>query len=212
MVHRKDYARVEFAEGDHASDDALERYAMGRSPEPELAELEEHLLVCESCRKRLAFEDSIRQRVRDGGAILQQPRDIIWWPFPKLAWAWAAGLVAVGLAVLAGFGWQSIRRAQGTPAVILLQTTRGTEDPTPAAPAGRPLTVVLDLTGLQQFAGYKLEIVRAAGRPVFEANPAPQGNKLQATLSRGLPAGAYFVRVYSPTRELLREYTLLVRG
>ena len=210
MVHRKDYARVEFADGDHASDDALERYAMGRLSEPELAGLEEHLLVCESCQDRLALEDSIRQGVRDEGTVLRQPRDIVWRPFPRLAWA--AGLVAVGLAVLAGFEWQSIRHAQGTPAVILLQTTRGTEDPTPAAPAGRPLTVLLDLTGLQQFTEYKLEIVRAAGRPEFQANPAPQGNKLQATLSRGLASGAYFVRVYSPARELLREYTLLVRG
>ena len=210
MVRRKDYATVEFADGYHATDDALERYAMGCLPELELAGFEEHLLVCESCQDRLALEDSIRRCVRDKGTVFQQPRDIVWWPFPKLAWA--AGLVAVGLAFLAGFEWQSIRRAQGTPAVILLQTTRGTEDSTPAAPAGRPLTVVLDLTGLQQFAEYKLEIVRAAGHPVFEANPAPQGNRLKAPLSRGLASGAYFVRVYSPARELLREYTLLVRG
>src|ERR1035438_2505623 len=120
MVHRKDYARVEFADGYHATDDALERYAMGRSPEPELAGLEEHLLVCESCQDRLALEDSIRQGVRDKGAVLQQPREVVWWRFPNLAWA--AGLVAAGLAVLAGFEWQSVRRAQGTPAVILLQT------------------------------------------------------------------------------------------
>jgi hypothetical protein len=210
MGRRKDYAKLEFADGYHATDDALERYAMGRLPEPELTRFEEHLLVCESCQDRVALEDSIRQGVRDKGAVLRQPRDIVWWPFPKLAWA--AGLVAAGLAVFAGFEWQSVRRAPGTPAVILLQTTRGTEDPTPAAPAGRPLTVVLDLTGLQQFSEYKLEIVRAAGRPVFQANQAPQGNKLQATLSRGLEAGAYFVRVYTPTRELLREYALIVRG
>jgi len=71
---------------------------------------------------------------------------------------------------------------------------------------------VLDLTGLQPCSEYKLEIVRAAGRPVFQANRAAQGSKVQATISRGLAAGAYFVRVYSPTRELLREYALVVRG
>ena len=210
MGRRKDYAKVDFAEEDHASDDLLERYAMGRSPAPEMAAFEEHLLACESCQDRLALQDNFRQGVRARGAVLQQPCTAVWWRFPKLAWA--AGLVAAGLAVFAGFEWQSVRRAPGTPAVILLQTTRGTEDPTPAAPAGRPLTVVLDLTGLQQFSEYKLEIVRAAGRPVFQANRAPQGNKLQATLSRGLAAGAYFVRVYTPTRELLREYALVVRG
>lgn len=210
MRRRKDYAKLEFAHGYHATDDALERYAMGRLSEPELAGLEEHLLVCESCQDRLALEDSIRQGVRDKGVVLHQPRDVVWWRFPKIAWA--AGLVTAGLAVLAGFEWQSMRRAQGTPAVIVLQTTRGTDDLTPAAPAGRPLTVVLDLTGLPQFAKYKLEIVRAAGHPVFQANPASQGNKLQATVSRGLASGVYFVRVYSPARELLREYALVVRG
>jgi len=202
---------VEFADGRHASDDALERYAAGLSHEPELAELEEHLLVCESCQDRLALEDSIRQCVRDGGAVLQQSRDAVRRRSPKIAWAFC--LVAAGLAVFAAFEWQSVHRATGTPAVILLQTTRGTEDPAlAAAPAGRPITLVLDLTGLQQFSEYKLEIVRAAGRPVYQASRAPQGNKLQATLSGGLVAGSYFVRVYTPARELLREYALVVRG
>jgi hypothetical protein len=210
MVRRKEYAKLEFADGCHATDDALEQYAMGRLPEPQLAEFEEHLLVCESCQDRLALEDSIRQGVRDKGAALQQPHDVAWWRLPRLAWA--AGLVAVGLAVFAGIEWHSVRHSPATPAVILLQTTRGTEGTTPAAPAGRPLTVVLDLTGLQQFSEYKLEIVDAAGHSVFQASRAPQVDKLQATLSRGLAAGAYFVRVYNPARELLREYALVVRG
>ena len=210
MGRRKDYATVDFAHEDHASDDVLERYAMGRSPEPEMAAFEEHLLVCESCQDRLAVQDSIRQRVRDGSVAIQDPSGVVWWPFPRLAWA--AGLVAVGLAIFAAYQWRSVRRSPATPAVILLQTTRGTEDPTAAAPAGRPLTVVLDLTGLQQFSEYKLEVVRAAGSPVFQASGAPQGNRLQATLFRGLAAGAYFVRVYASTGELLREYALLVRG
>jgi hypothetical protein len=35
---------------------------------------------------------------------------------------------------------------------------------------------------------------------------------MQTTFAHGLAAGAYFVRVYSPARELLREYALAVRG
>jgi hypothetical protein len=202
--------KVNFAEESHATNDVLERYAMGRSTGPELAGLEEHLLVCESCQDRLAIEDSIRQRVRDGAAVRPQPRAVIWRPFPKLAWA--AGLLAAGLALFAGIEWQAASRPTAPPAVILLQATRGAEDAGPAAPADRPLTVWLDLTGLPQFSIYKLEVVRGAGHPVLEADRAPQGNKLQASLSRGLRAGNYFVRVYSPARELLREYALVVRG
>jgi hypothetical protein len=202
---------VQFADERHATDEALERYSMGRLAGPELAGFEEHLLVCESCQDRLAHEDSIRQRVRDAGAVLQQPRTVVRRRLPKLARA--SGFVAVGLVVFAGIEWQSLRRSTPPPAVILLQTTRGTENPSvAAAPAGKPLTVVLDLTDLQQFPEYKLEIVQAAGHPVFQSNGVPQNNKLEATLVRGLAAGVYFVRLYTPGRELLREYALTVRG
>src|SRR5580700_4943154 len=125
--------KLNFADESHSSNEALERYAMGRSAGPELAGLEEHLLVCESCQDRLAVEDSIRQRVRDGAAVRPQPHAVIWWRFPKLAWA--AGLLAAGLAVFAGIEWQAASRPSAPPAVILLQATRGSEDAMPAAPA-----------------------------------------------------------------------------
>jgi len=201
---------LHFADDRHATDEVLERYSMGRLAEPELAEFERHLLVCETCQDRLAHEDSIKQGVRDAGAALQRPRPAVRWRSPGLAWA--AGMVAAGLAIFAGMGWQSLRRSTAPPAVVLLQTTRGTEDLSrAAAPAGKPVTLMLDLTDLQQFPEYKLEVVDAAGHPVFQSGGAAQGNKLQATLTKGLAAGAYFVRVYAPTRELLREYALTVQ-
>jgi hypothetical protein len=201
---------VQFADNRHATDEVLERYSMDSLAEPGLTGFEEHLLVCESCQDRLACEDSIRQRVRDGAAVLQQPRAAVWWRLPRLAWA--SGLVAAGLVIFAGSALQSLRRSTAAPAVILLQTTRGTENPTlAAAPAGKPLTLVLDLTDLQQFSEYTLEIVDAGGHPAFQSSGAAQSNKLQITLAKSLAAGAYFVRVYAPTRELLREYALTVQ-
>jgi hypothetical protein len=41
----------------HISDDSLERYSMGGLTGAEIAPLEEHLLVCEECRKRLVSTD-----------------------------------------------------------------------------------------------------------------------------------------------------------
>ena len=41
----------------HISDDLLEGYSMGRLTEPEMAPLEEHLLICEACRDRLVRMD-----------------------------------------------------------------------------------------------------------------------------------------------------------
>jgi len=37
----------------HFPDEILERYAMGKTPSLDCGPLEEHLLLCESCRTRL---------------------------------------------------------------------------------------------------------------------------------------------------------------
>jgi hypothetical protein len=199
---------VQFADNLHASDEILERYSMNRLDGPELAEFEEHLLVCSVCQGRLAQEDTIRRQVRYAGAKLRERPAKAGWRLPKLAWAF--GLAAI---VTAGIWWQSLGRSTAPAAVIFLRTTRGIENPTrPGAPAGRPLTLVLDLTDLQQFSAYTLEIVDAGGHPVFRASGTALNGKMQTTLAHGLAAGAYFVRVYSPARELLREYALAVRG
>ena len=44
---------------DHASDDLLEAYSLGRLVEPDLGRLEEHLIVCEACRVRLRDSDVV---------------------------------------------------------------------------------------------------------------------------------------------------------
>jgi hypothetical protein len=207
-----DGAVVQFADNRHASDEVLERYSMGCLAAPDLAEFEEHLLVCETCQDRLAREDSIRQHVRTAGVVLARPRAAIQWRLPKLAWG--LGLAAVVcLGVFALSEWRSLHRSAQPPAVILLQTSRGTENPSlAAAPAGKPLILVLDLTDLPQFPEYALEIVDAGGHPTFQSRGSPQTNKLQAMLPCGLAAGAYFVRVNTLGGELLREYALTVRG
>jgi hypothetical protein len=211
LILRKDGAAVQFADSRHATDEVLERYSMDRLAGPELVEFEEHLLVCNFCQDRLADEDRIGQRIRAGGAGFKPARAAAQLRFPKLAWAF--GLIAVGLAVFAGIGWLSFDRSETPPALVLLQATRGAENPTlAAAPAGKPLTLVLDLTDLRQFAQYRWEIVDAAGRALRQSTAAPSGGKLLATLANGLAAGGYFVRLYAPGGELLREYALTVRG
>jgi predicted anti-sigma-YlaC factor YlaD len=41
----------------HFSEDLLESYALNRMREPEVAPLEEHLLICAACRSRLSEID-----------------------------------------------------------------------------------------------------------------------------------------------------------
>ena len=49
----------------HISGDSLEQYALGQLREPDLAIVEEHLLVCEHCRARLADVDAFIRAMRD---------------------------------------------------------------------------------------------------------------------------------------------------
>jgi anti-sigma factor RsiW len=48
----------------HISGDDLELYAMERLPESDTAPVEEHLLVCEECRVRLAEWDGYVRAMR----------------------------------------------------------------------------------------------------------------------------------------------------
>jgi hypothetical protein len=211
LVFLEDSASVPFADDHHATDDVLERYSTGRLADPQRAEFEEHLLVCEYCQARLAREDDFTQGMRDAAALLERPpKAASRWTFSKPAWAF--GLAALGLIAVAAIQWPSLRHppAQG-PALVLLHTTRGAESAV-VAMAGRPLILVLDLTDLQPSPKYKLEIVDSAGRPALQSEAVPRNDKLEASIAKGLPAGAYFVRIYTFAHELLREYALTVHG
>jgi anti-sigma factor RsiW len=50
----------------HLSDDSLELYSLGRLTEPERTQAEEHLLMCDECRKRLEATDAYIAAMREG--------------------------------------------------------------------------------------------------------------------------------------------------
>jgi hypothetical protein len=55
---------------EHATEDALEEYALGRLRGAALARLEEHLLVCEECQDRLSQLDTFVQGMADADGLL----------------------------------------------------------------------------------------------------------------------------------------------
>jgi hypothetical protein len=73
------------------------------------------------------------------------------------------------------------------------------------APAGYPLLLELDLTGLSEGRPFAGEVVDASGRRVAEF---PVG---APALLKALAPGGYFVRIYKSSGELLREYALTVK-
>ncbi len=195
----------------HATAEALEQYALGRLREPELSALEEHVLVCKECQDELAVEDAFTQGIRDASEVWQRQAAVSgrWSALFRPRPAWIVGLAACTLLTFAAVRLPSWRRAAAPPATVLLQSLRGAESP--AIAAGQALTLAPDVTDLPQLAAYKLEVVDAGGRRAFQSQAVPANNRLSATLAKGLPAGEYFVRLYAPGGELLREYAMTVR-
>src|SRR5215471_12060191 len=117
--------------------DDLERYAMGKTSAEETEQIEEHLLICESCRDRLEETREFTAAMQSASAKvrLQDRRKAV----PMIATA-AGIVVAICVAFLL---WPGSRQA---PFALNLIATRGAGEV--RIPAGRPLEIHPDLTGL----------------------------------------------------------------
>lgn len=198
----------------HASEETLESYAMGSLGGPALAEVEEHLLVCPHCQEQLKEIDGYVAAMRNAAAGLErkdESRKEFWTrvsralTIRRIGWAMAiAALLILGISIRLSL--RSSPPAQ--PLALVLETNRGSE--LQRAPAGRPLTLSLDVTGLPVWPAYDVEAVDAKGavQAQFHTAAAPSG--IEIRLAEGLRRGNYFVRIYSPSRELLREYGVQV--
>jgi hypothetical protein len=180
--------------------------------EEECAPLEEHLLVCSACRERLRQADLCVNAFRGAAADVRRESERKGWFSTmfgggRLVWA----VVSVSLAavlLLVGLEWQARQRNGALPAELALVAMRGAGDHVAAAPAGRPLQLTLDLTGLPPQAAYRVEVVDQRGQRLLETG-VPGSAPLVATVP-ALKPGDYLVRLYSPAQVLLREYSLPV--
>jgi hypothetical protein len=190
----------------HLNAEDLERYSMGTCPREETDRIEEHLLTCDGCQNRLretdaylfAMRTSSEQLRRDEkSAIKREWRIPVW--FPVMATV-ACGIVLV-------VATPRFTRPPG-PAVAVSLTALRSGGAGNSAPSGRELVLHPDLNGLAEASSYRLEIVNSTGQPVRQGKLTRTQNGIQV---RGLGAGLYFVRVYLPAGELLREYGLRIQ-
>jgi hypothetical protein len=197
----------------HASDECLEQYAQGSLEEPLLGELEEHLLLCSQCQEHLKEIDHYRAAMRSAAARLEREEEArkgFWTQvstaltFRRLGWVMALGaMVLIGLSLRV---WMSPPQSQ--PLALFLETSRGSE--MHHAPSRRPLELTLDTTALAAYPTYQVETVDAVGRVQAQFEAQASAGKVKASLAKGLRPGNYFIRLYSPSHELLREYGLVV--
>jgi hypothetical protein len=198
----------------HASDERLEQYALGSLEEPLLGEIEEHLLLCSQCQEHLKAIDAYRAAMRSAAAGLEseeESRKRFWTrvsaalTMRRLGWIFALGAVAViGLSLRV---WMSPPESS-RPLALLLETTRGSE--VRHAPARRPLELNLDTKALAVYLTYQVETVDEMGKVQAQFPVQASEGKVRASLANGLRPGNYFIRLYSPSHELLREYGLVV--
>jgi hypothetical protein len=181
----------------HIDEEQAEQYSFGKLSDPELARAEEHLLICEECRTLVQRQDAFVAAMQAGAVRLRAEKSL----FPhNVSWLRLAA-VAAALVMIAVFV-QTLAKRKPAVFAIALTATRGAAAEV-KAPAGVPLALQPDLTGLPPFNSYRLEMVDQSGRNVWKGTfPG-----LPATAET---AGIYFVRISSPAGELLREYALVL--
>ena len=185
----------------HASEEILEEYVLHRLPEALAAQVEEHLLICHECQDALALADDFV------GAMKSAPTQSVPIATPAL-WSFhnLAAPVAVMLSALI-LVWYHPQNAPGSPAAVSLSSFRAVKAPVPA-PAGKPLSISIEIPDLLPAEKYDVQVVDSAGTLVWSGPAAESDGKLVATVSQPLGTGMYWVRLYRAHSTLLREFSL----
>ena len=185
----------------HPDASQLENYALSKLVEPELGEVEEHLLICDACRKHLEENETYIHSMRHAAAGWRDAEPVrraraASGVFPALA----AMLLACGVA--AGYWWTQTTPA---PVSLALVATRGAG--ITQIQAGRPLILRPDLQGLPAASSYHLIVADQRGNTTFQSDfSVNSGIRIPAQMP-----GLYFVQVYGGGK-LMREYGLQINA
>jgi hypothetical protein len=221
----------------HPPEVTWEEYAFGRLSEKKIPPLEEHLLVCELCQTSLEEVTEYIHLMKTGLMKVKMAR-LIPAPPDRLArvsrflrpagrprgvigaMAMAAGCMALWIAVRAAPSRETALSLIHVPTQVTLDSFR--DDGIAHAPALRPLNLSInpaDITAdatpdvavnISAAAEYRLEVVTASGKQVWNSAPDVSSGTLDAHLPKGLAAGKYWVRLYTGRSEILAEFGLLL--
>ncbi|MEO5953064.1 MAG: hypothetical protein ABIQ44_11420 [Chloroflexia bacterium] len=185
-------------DGQHLSEQALEVYSLNRMKSEEaLAAVEEHLLCCPHCVKRLENFDQFHQAAKSSlQAANEKPKQS---RFRQLWYLALAASVATILFVSPAL-WQNT-----TPVAVDLVAVRDATQIT--APANRNLDLKLDLTGLPA-STYQWELAAATGGVKASGPVDPAKPQVQVS---GQAEGQYWLRIKPSSGPVVREFSLSVR-
>lgn len=191
----------------HNDDDRLELYALRRLPTSEVEKVEEHLLICDSCRDRLdeiaAFAFSTRTALKEMPKEQSPPlwRNFSWLPNIGL---WRPGLTVAGAVAVLMLAIGIYRVWQGGPlvpvATLHLTEIRGARIPI-ASPARE-----LDIDFADAGAAFRVVIVNAQRTIVWTGMPMHGLTDTSVKVQTALPEGEYFATVYTKDGAVISEY------
>ena len=136
----------------HPSDELLEEYFFHRLEEARVAEIEEHLLICEVCRNAVQELDAfiLTMKAESARPAISQPRSL-----PVANRIGVAATVAFLLVALVVFRTRPLDNS--APAEVMLSSIRGLESRA-EAPAGKPLQLNIEAPDLVSGQAYRIAL------------------------------------------------------
>jgi hypothetical protein len=214
---KRERLRQSVATMEHVSEDSLDLYSMGQLPEGKLEIVEEHLLLCETCRSCVEELEGFVRTFRDATPavwVRPKPEDVKkggflhWLLGGSTRWRPMYGLAGALAVLLVMVATRPPTPEPGPASEIHLQAMRSSG--AVEAEASKPLNLRLDLSLLPPHPAYHVRVADWNGGIVWQSSVLRSGDDVTAAVRDGLNPGRYWVRIYSGGT-LLREYSLRVR-
>jgi hypothetical protein len=192
----------------HVSDDQLEQYLLGSLPEPDVNEVEYHLLVCHPCQDLLEETEQYLATMKIATAqVRSSPERQPFWS-RWLQFVFEMPKPALAAAACALFAFILLVPRSSQTATLELESLRGPESAV-QAPSNAKLTLRLSLVGIARVAGpLAVQIADAGGSIVARSSPEIEGSRAVSHVD-ALRPGIYWVRLHDKG-ELVREFGLSV--
>ena len=186
----------------------MEAYVLGQLRGSELADLEEHLIVCSDCRDRLDEAENFAAGMTEALAakkqVAEQPSQLPWLDWlrqPVVSTALALAAVVAIVAIV------STSRPKMAPVTTLTLTANRGGMPI----AARSRELDLNLKDSPGEGTFRIEIVNGAGQAVWSGLAQGTASGIQVKTQRELQPGDYFVRLHAGSGEVLHEYGFRIK-
>src|SRR5690242_2819120 len=179
---------------EHPTEEALERFLLHQSQEPEVEIVETHILTCESCVERLEELETYMATTKIALRELQRSCRIKETARQKRSWrAWfeVGGLSFAGAAAACA----ALAFALLEPAQVNVSAYRGVE--TTFVPEWRPVQMHLHTADLPD-GSVAVQLVNGEGVQVWKGANVIVHEQADLHLPRITKPGSYFLRLYAP--------------